>query len=139
MEVFLWKSGGSEMPRAHGRPFHLQLRYERQLRGWSQADLAARVGSDPKAQAPIHALLEVACDSQQLGENRGCAMRSLRLLGLSGVAFPVEPFIDALEEANVRAPLLWALSTQGARCQPGFSSATSMNQMSSHTAALWPD
>lgn len=31
------------------RPFHEQLRYERQRRGWSQADLAERVGSDTKA------------------------------------------------------------------------------------------
>ena len=28
--------------------FHLQLRYERELRGWSQADVARRVGSDVK-------------------------------------------------------------------------------------------
>jgi transcriptional regulator with XRE-family HTH domain len=39
------------MPRANGRPFHLQLRYERQLRGWSQADLAAKVGSEPRTVA----------------------------------------------------------------------------------------
>ena len=30
------------------RPFHVQLRYERELRGWSQADVAAKVGSDVK-------------------------------------------------------------------------------------------
>ena len=29
-------------------PFHLQLRYERELRGWSQADVAKKVGSDVK-------------------------------------------------------------------------------------------
>ena len=29
-------------------PFHQQLRHERELRGWSQADLASRVGSDVK-------------------------------------------------------------------------------------------
>ena len=32
-------------------PFHMQLRYERERRGWSQADLASRVGSDPKTVA----------------------------------------------------------------------------------------
>lgn len=29
-------------------PFHVQLRYERERRGWSQADVASKVGSDPK-------------------------------------------------------------------------------------------
>ncbi len=29
-------------------PFHLQLHYERELRGWSQADVAEKVGSDVK-------------------------------------------------------------------------------------------
>ncbi len=29
-------------------PFHEQLRYERELRGWSQADLAEKVGCDTK-------------------------------------------------------------------------------------------
>ncbi|HEX6483190.1 MAG TPA: NB-ARC domain-containing protein [Ktedonobacteraceae bacterium] len=29
-------------------PFHEQLRYEREMRGWSQADLAGKVGCDPK-------------------------------------------------------------------------------------------
>ncbi|MDQ6660023.1 MAG: helix-turn-helix domain-containing protein, partial [Chloroflexota bacterium] len=29
-------------------PFHQQLRHEREVRGWSQADLAAKVGSDVK-------------------------------------------------------------------------------------------
>ena len=32
-------------------PFHIQLRYEREKCGWSQADLASRVGSDPKTVA----------------------------------------------------------------------------------------
>jgi len=30
-------------------PFHEQLKYERQIRGWSQADLAEKVGCDTKA------------------------------------------------------------------------------------------
>lgn len=30
-------------------PFHLQLHYERILRGWSQADVAEKVGSDVKS------------------------------------------------------------------------------------------
>lgn len=29
-------------------PFHVQLRYERERRGWSQADVASKVGSDSK-------------------------------------------------------------------------------------------
>src|ERR1700693_3534334 len=29
-------------------PFHLQLKHERELRGWSQADLAEKVGCDLK-------------------------------------------------------------------------------------------
>src|SRR5579864_8041175 len=29
-------------------PFHEQLRYEREIRGWSQADLAEKVGCDTK-------------------------------------------------------------------------------------------
>ena len=29
-------------------PFHIQLRHERERRGWSQADVASKVGSDPK-------------------------------------------------------------------------------------------
>ncbi|MFL5592408.1 MAG: tetratricopeptide repeat protein [Ktedonobacteraceae bacterium] len=32
-------------------PFHIQLRYERERRGWSQADVASRVGSDTKTVA----------------------------------------------------------------------------------------
>ena len=32
-------------------PFHVQLRYERERRGWSQADLASKVNSDPKTVA----------------------------------------------------------------------------------------
>ena len=30
------------------QPFHVRLRYERELRGWSQADIAQKVGSDVK-------------------------------------------------------------------------------------------
>src|SRR5260221_7256582 len=33
------------------QPFNVQLRYERERRGWSQADLASKVGSDPKTVA----------------------------------------------------------------------------------------
>ena len=32
-------------------PFHAQLKYERERRGWSQADVASKVGSDPKTVA----------------------------------------------------------------------------------------
>src|SRR3989442_15895429 len=32
-------------------PFHIQLRYERERHGWSQADIASQVGSDPKTVA----------------------------------------------------------------------------------------
>ena len=32
-------------------PFHVQLRYERERCGWSQADVASKVGSDPKTVA----------------------------------------------------------------------------------------
>lgn len=33
------------------QPFNVQLRYERERRGWSQADVASKVGSDPKTVA----------------------------------------------------------------------------------------
>lgn len=39
------------MPMGSLHPFHVQLRYERERRGWSQADLATKVGSDPKTVA----------------------------------------------------------------------------------------
>jgi tetratricopeptide (TPR) repeat protein/transcriptional regulator with XRE-family HTH domain len=32
-------------------PFHIQLRYERERCGWSQADVASKIGSDPKTVA----------------------------------------------------------------------------------------
>src|SRR5690348_16770992 len=33
------------------QPFNMRLRYERERRGWSQADVASKVGSDPKTVA----------------------------------------------------------------------------------------
>lgn len=38
-----------EAHKSNHPPFHEQLRRERVMRGWSQADLAEKVGSDPKA------------------------------------------------------------------------------------------
>lgn len=40
-----------EASKSNRLPFHVQLRYERERRGWSQADLAAKVDSDPKTVA----------------------------------------------------------------------------------------
>jgi ribosome-binding protein aMBF1 (putative translation factor) len=37
-----------ENPVKKNSSWHYNLKYERQLRGWSQADVAARIGSDPK-------------------------------------------------------------------------------------------
>jgi transcriptional regulator with XRE-family HTH domain len=37
-----------EVRTSNRRPFHMQLKYERQLRGWSQGDVAERIGSDTK-------------------------------------------------------------------------------------------
>src|SRR5947209_3508390 len=39
------------MPMERFPPFAVQLRYERERRGWSQADVASKVGSDPKTVA----------------------------------------------------------------------------------------
>ncbi len=41
----------SRMPMGISLPFHVQLRYERERCGWSQADVASKVGSDPKTVA----------------------------------------------------------------------------------------
>src|SRR5258708_188824 len=38
-----------EIDKSNHRPFYEQLRYEREIRGWSQADLAEKVGSDTKS------------------------------------------------------------------------------------------
>jgi tetratricopeptide (TPR) repeat protein/transcriptional regulator with XRE-family HTH domain len=42
------ESSGSNEEILHQVPFHQQLRYERERRGWSQADLAGKVGCDTK-------------------------------------------------------------------------------------------
>jgi len=67
------------------------------------------------AQAPIEQLVDFICDTRQAKASRESALRSLRLLGLSGVVFPIEPLIALLEHSDLPAQILWALSTQGTR------------------------
>jgi HEAT repeat protein len=69
-------------------------------------------------QAPLETLVTVACDTSQPKASRVCAIHSLSLLGLSGILFPVEPLIGALNTSDDSAlcpHILWALSTQGTR------------------------
>lgn len=98
------------MSRANCRPFYLQLRYERELRGWSQADLAAKVRSEPRTIArweggkslprPYHrrALCELF-------------NKTAEELGLVTGQFPFIP--SPSEEANVSALALPENSSNG--------------------------
>ncbi len=65
------------------------------------------------AQAPRDGLIEIACSAEQTKAGRECALRSLRLLGTSGIPFSVEPLMGLLDDVQMRGSALWALSTQG--------------------------
>ncbi len=93
------------------RPFHLQLRYERELRGWSQANVAEKVGSDVKTVGRWEKGLSVPRPyyRQKLYEIFGKDAQTMGLLASTTTTPPVEsdgvfaPVIDA-EIVDVQEP-----------------------------------